>query len=213
MVAAESALCRKQSDKVTVLGQFWLPWSRKEPIMKEPGIQTPPVPWWTAGILLGLVQVLAIGLATSLDVSNQFVVVDARTLERVAPEYTQNHPLISDKEHNKFGYASWVGIGLVLGAFLAALHLRMWKVRATSAWWRQNHDDPVLLRLIAGFCGGLCLLLGAGLAYGGITGQFSGGWAQLSLSAVPFTVAVFAFGMLVAYLVYPKTPAKGNRGL
>jgi hypothetical protein len=180
--------------------------------MKEPGIQTPPVPWWTAGILLGLVQVLAIALATSMDVSNQFVVADAKTLERVAPEYAQNHPLISDKEHNKFGYGLWVGIGLVLGALLAALHLRMWKVQATSAWWRQNHEGPVLLRLIAGFCGGLCLLLGAGLAYGGITGQFAAGWAQLSLSAVPFTVAVLGSGMLVAYLVYPKTPAKDKRG-
>ncbi len=181
-------------------------------MMKEAGIQTPPVPWWTAGILLGLVQVLAIALATSLDVSDQFVAVDARTLEHVAPEYTQNHPLISDKEHNKLGYASYVGIGLVLGAFLAALHLRMWKVRATSTWWQQNHEGPVLLRLITGFCGGLCLLLGAGLACGGITGQFSSGWAQLSLSAVPFTIAVFGAGMLVAYLVYRKTPARNKRG-
>lgn len=181
--------------------------------MKEAHIQTPPVPWWTAGILLGLVQVLAIGLATSLDVSNQFVTIDARMLERVAPEYANNHPLVSDKERCTFGYASWVAIGIVVGAFLAALHLRMWKVRASSTWWRQSHNDPVLLRLIAGFCGGLCLLLGAGLAYGGISGQFAAGWAQLSLSAVPFTVAVFGFGMLVAYLVYPKTPGKDKGGL
>jgi hypothetical protein len=180
--------------------------------MKEPGIQTPPVPWWTAGILLGLVQVLAIALATSLDVSDQFVAVDARTLERVVPEYAQNHPLVSDKEHNRFGYPSWVGVGLVLGACLAALHLRMWKLRATSVWWQQSHEGPVVLRLIAGFGGGVCLLLGAGLAGGGITGQFSAGWAQLSLSAVPFTAAVFGAGMLVAYLVYPKAPPRNRRG-
>lgn len=180
--------------------------------MKEPSSQTPPVPWWTAGILLGLVQVLAIGLATSLDVSSQFVVVDAKTLEHMAPEYAENHPLISDKQYNKLGYESWVGIGLVLGAFFAALHLRMWRVRATSAWWTRNHNDPVLLRLIAGFCGGLCAMLGAGLAGGGVIGQFAGGWIQLSVSAVPFTIAVFGAGMLVAYLVYPKTPAKDRRG-
>lgn len=180
--------------------------------MKEPSSQTPPVPWWTAGILLGLVQVLAIGLVSSLDVSSQLVVADAKTLEHVAPEYAENHPLISDKEHTRFGYGSWLGIGLVLGAFFAALHLRMWKVRATSAWWRRNHDNPVPLRLIAGFCGGLCAMLGAGLACGGVIGQFAGAWAQLSVSAIPFTVAVFGSGMLVAYLVYPKTPAKDRRG-
>jgi len=180
--------------------------------MKEPDIQTPAVPWWTAGILLGLVQVLAIALATSLDVSDQFVIVDARTLERAVPEYAQNHPLLGDKDRNRFGYASYVAIGLVLGAGLAALYLRTWKVRATSAWWRQNHEDTVLLRLITGFCGGLCLLLGAGLAGGGITSQFTGGWTQLSLSAVPFTAAVFGAGMLVAYLVYPKAPPRNRRG-
>lgn len=180
--------------------------------MKEPTSQTPPVPWWTAGILLGLVQVLALGLATSLDVSSQFVVADTKTLEHVAPEYAENHPLISDKDFNKFGYGTWLAIGLVLGAFFAALHLRVFKVRATSAWWKQNHKDPVLLRLIAGFCGGLCAMIGAGLAYGGVIGQFAGAWSQLSVSAVPFTVAVFGSGMLVAYLVYPKTPAKDRRG-
>jgi len=30
--------------------------------------------------------------------------------------------------------------------------------------------------------------------------------AQLSLSAVPFTMTMFGFGMLEAYLAYPKTP-------
>jgi hypothetical protein len=32
------------------------------------------------------------------------------------------------------------------------------------------------------------------------------GWSQLSLSVVPFTVTLFGMGMLVARLVYPKTP-------
>jgi hypothetical protein len=181
--------------------------------MNELESQTPLVPWWTAGILLGLVQVLAIALAQPVDVSSQFVVADAKTLELAAPEYSQNHPLISDKDYNKFGKGGWFGVGLVLGALFAALHLRTWKVRATSAWWRRNHQGPVLLHLIAGFCGGLCALLGAGLAQGGVTGQFLSGWAQLSVSAVPFTITVFSFGALVAYLVYPKAPNKDRRGL
>jgi len=191
--------------------------------MNELKIQTPLVPWWTAGILLGLVQVLAIALAQPLDVSNQFVVADAKTLEHVAPEYTENHPLIQslktqDSERQTTGFLGlgsgwWLAIGLVLGAFLAALHLKTWKIRVSSAWWRQNHNDPVLLRLITGFCGGLCALLGAGLAYGGVVGQCGSGWAQLAVSAIPFTIAAFGSGMLIAYLVYPKAPNKDKRGL
>lgn len=191
--------------------------------MNELKSQTPPVPWWTAGILLGLVQVLAIALAQPLDVSNQFVVIDAKTLQHVAPEYAENHPLIQalktqDLQRQTTGFLGfepgwWLAIGLVLGAFLAALHLKTWQVRVSSAWWRQNHNDPVILRLVSGFCGGLCALLGAGLAYGGVIGLCGSGWAQLAVSAIPFTIASLGSGMLIAYLVYPKAPNKDRWGL
>ena len=156
--------------------------------------------------MLGLVQVLAIALVEPIGVSKPFVVSDAKVLNRIAPEYSENHPIIRIDEYKKFGYGWWFNIGLVLGACLAAIHLRTWKVRTVSSWWQRNHDAPALLRLIAGFCGGVLLLLGAGLAHGCVTGQFIGGWTQLSLSAIPFTITLFIFGMLVAYLVYPKAP-------
>jgi hypothetical protein len=178
----------------------------EELIMTEINSRTPPLPWWAAGILLGLVQVLAIALVKPMGVSKPFVVVDAVLLNRIAPEYSQNHPILSDEQYKKFGYGGWFNIGIVLGACLAALHLRAWKIRTVSVWWKRNHDATALLRLIAGFCGGVLLLVGAGLAYGCITGQFIGGWTQLSLSVIPLTITLFAFGMLVTYLVYPKKP-------
>ena len=174
--------------------------------MHELDSQSPPLPWLAGGILLGLVQVLAIGMVRPLSVSNPFVVADAKVLRNVAPEYTNSHPLISNEEYKKFDYGFWFNIGLVLGAFLTALHLRRWKLQETSLWWRWNHNLPILLRLMIGFCGGVLLLFGAGLAHGCISGQFASGWAQLSLSAIPFTITMFGFGMLIAYLVYPKAP-------
>lgn len=174
--------------------------------MEESNNRTPPLPWWAAGILLGLVQVLAIALVEPMGVSKPFIDADIKVLNRVAPEYSENHPLLSDKQYKKFGYSLWFNIGIVLGACLAAFHLRIWKVRTASVWWRRNHDAPVSLRLITGFCGGVLILLGAGFAAGCITGQFFGGWAQLSLAAIPFTITLFGFGMIAAYLIYPKTP-------
>jgi len=174
--------------------------------MEESNSRTTPLPWWAAGLLLGLVQVLAIALVGPMGVSKPFVDTDVKVLNSVAPEYSEKHPLLSDEQYKDFGYGWWFNIGIVLGACFAALHLRVWKIRTISAWWRRNHDAPALLRLIAGFCGGVLILLGAGLAYGCITGQFFGGWAQLSLSAIPFTITLFGFGMLAAYIVYPKTP-------
>lgn len=174
--------------------------------MTENDSRTAPLPWWAAGLLLGLVQVLAVALVKPMGVSKPFVAVDTMVLNRVAPEYSENHPLLSDEQNKKFGYGGWFNIGIIIGACFAALHLRAWKVRTISAWWRRNHNSTVLLRLIAGFCGGVLLLLGARLAYGCVTGQLISGWTQLSLSVIPFTIALFASGMLVAYLVYPKKP-------
>jgi uncharacterized membrane protein YedE/YeeE len=174
--------------------------------MTELSVTKQPLPWWAAGILLGLVQILAIALVAPLGVSTQFVVVDARVIKQIAPEYTQNHPLINSEKYQTFDYGWWLDVGLVIGAFLAALLLKRFKFQSTTVWWQQNHGSSVLMRLIAGFCGGFFILLGARFAHGCTSGQFASGWAQLSLSAVPFTITLFGFGMLTALVVYPKTP-------
>lgn len=174
--------------------------------------QIPPLPWWAAGILLGLVQVLAISLIKPLDVSTQIVVADTAILETIVPEYTENHPLMKHEEYKKSGYGWWFIIGLIIGAFFTSLHLRRWKMQASTVWWRHNHDSPITLRLIVGFGGGFLILLGAGIATGCTTGIFFSGWAQLALSAVPFTITMFGFGMLTAYFIYPKIPGEVQQG-
>ena len=168
----------------------------------------PPLPWWAAGFLLGLVQILAISLVKPLDISSEFVIADMKVLERLAPEYIKTHPLKNHEEYCGTGYGWWFNIGLIIGAFLTAIHLRQCKIQTSTVWWKHNHDAPIVLRLIAGFGGGFLMLLGAGFAYGGITGHFFSDWAQLALSAVPFTITLFGFGMLTAYLIYPKIPGR-----
>ena len=61
--------------------------------------RTHPLPWWAAGLLLGLVQVLAIALVKPMGVSKPFIVADTKVLNRVAPEYSENHPLLSDEQY------------------------------------------------------------------------------------------------------------------
>jgi hypothetical protein len=174
--------------------------------MKELVVKKSPLPWWTAGILLGLVQVLAVGLVKPLGVSTQFVVADAKLISAVDNEYVKGHPLISTEKYQKFGYGWWLDVGILAGAFIAAVLIRRWKLRTTTVWWRANHGASVVKRLITGFIGGFLILLGARLAHGCTSGQFASGWAQLSLSVVPFTITMFGFGMLTAYLVYPEVP-------
>jgi uncharacterized membrane protein YedE/YeeE len=175
-------------------------------IMEESIIRKALLPWWAAGLLLGLVQILAIGLTKPLGVSTQFVVADAKVIKKIAPTYTENHSLISKDKYQKYGYGWWLDIGLLAGAFLAALLAGKWKVRKTTVWWQANHSDKAKNRFITGFIGGFLILLGARIAHGCTSGQFASGWAQLSLSVLPFTITLFGFGMLTAYLVYPKVP-------
>ena len=180
--------------------------------MNKPVTQTHPLPWWAAGTLLGLVLVLAVSLAQSLDVSSQFVATNTGILKSTAPEYIENHPLMQNEDYGKSDRGWWLAIGIVIGASIAAVQLRIWKVRATSDLWQQNHNTPVIIRMIAGFFGGFLMLLGAGIAYGGVNSNFITGLSELSLSAIPFTIAMFTSGALIAYLVYPLTNNKNNNG-
>lgn len=165
-----------------------------------------PLVWWAAGLILGLVQVLAIGVKKPLGVSTQFVVADAKIIYKAAPDYAKNHALIGKEKYQKIGYGWWLDVGLVIGAFITALTIGRWKLRTTTVWWQQNHGASIFSRLICGFCGGFLILLGSRFAHGCTSGQFASGWAQLSLSVIPFTVTLFGFGILTAYLVYPKSP-------
>ena len=174
--------------------------------MENLSVRKSVLPWWAAGILLGLIQVLAIGLVKPLGVSTQFVVADAKIINLVNGDYVRSHPLISKEKYQKFGYGWWLNVGLLVGAFTAAVLARRWKVQKTTVWWQINQGTSVVRRLTAGFVGGFLILLGARFAHGCTSGQFASGWAQLSLSVVPFTITMFGFGMLTACLVYPRVP-------
>ena len=180
--------------------------------MKKPDSQTYPLPWWAAGILLGLVQILAVCLAQSLDFSNQFVFTNTKILDSYAPEYINKHPLTNNEEYQNTNQDWWLGIGIAFGALIASVYLKTWKLSATSDLWQQNHKTPIVVRLIVCFFGGFLMLLGAAIAYGGFSEHFIAGFSKLSLAAIPFTLAMLASGMLIAYLIYPSTSIKNNNG-
>lgn len=174
--------------------------------MEENKVSKAPLPWWAAGLALGLIQILAVFVKGPLGVSTQFVILDSMAIHKTAPEYAQNHPLLSQEKNRKIGYGFWLDVGIVIGAFAAAVVVKRWRLRASTVWWKTNRNGSVFGRFFAGFIGGILILLGSRLAHGCTSGAFASGWAQLSLNAVPFTIAMFAFGMLTAWLIYPKTP-------
>ncbi|MFW5840405.1 MAG: YeeE/YedE thiosulfate transporter family protein [Planctomycetota bacterium] len=168
-------------------------------------VRKAPLAWWVGGLLLGLTQVMAVAIKKPLGVSTQFVVADTLILQEVRPEWVTGHPLIDSDKYTTTGYSWWLDAGLISGAFLAALCLGRWRLGFLPAWARVNHQGW-FKRLLLGFVGGFLILLGARLGHGCTSGQFASGWAQLSLSTVPFTVTMFAFGIAAAWLFYRKSP-------
>ena len=86
-------------------------------------VKESPLPWWAAGIMLGLVQVLAIGLVKPLGVSTQFVVANTKIINQVNKGYVENHPLISKDKYQKFGYGWWL-VDLAAVVHVVNAHLR-----------------------------------------------------------------------------------------
>lgn len=162
--------------------------------------------WMIGGVLLGLIQVLAVGLHKPLGVSTQFVVADSMVLHQVAPNYAAQHPLISKEKYRQFGYGWWFDIGLILGAALAALFARRWRLSVLPVWWEVNKGPAKTARLINCFIGGFLILLGSRFAHGCTSGQFVSGWAQLAVAVIPFTLTLFGFALITARWIYPKTP-------
>ena len=169
-------------------------------------VKKTPLPWWAAGLLLGLIQIMAVGLNGPLGVSTQFPIVNTLALKQIAPDYVDGHPLISEAKYQTMGYGFWLDVGLVAGAFIAAVLSFRWRPRLTTVWWQANRGNKIWGRLIAGFIGGFLILMGARLAHGCTSGQFASGWAQLSYSVVPFTITMFVFGIITAFIVYRKAP-------
>ncbi len=173
--------------------------------MPAPTVRKAVLPWVIGGLLLGLTQTLAVYLKKPLGVSTQFVVAEGIALHKMAPRYAQDHPIIKSEKYQTLSYGWWLDVGLIAGAIIAAAAVGRWKPSINTAWWKANHRGAGG-RLIVCFIGGFFILLGARLAHGCTSGQFASGWAQLSLSVVPFTIGLFGVGMLAARIFYPKTP-------
>ncbi len=175
-------------------------------------VKKAPMPFWAAGLLLGVVQIIAVAAYKPLGVSTQFVVADARVIQAAAPDYSRQHPLIGQEKYTRLGYGFWLDIGILIGGLGAAVAAKRFSPSIRPVWSKRNGHSRAF-RLVTAFAGGFLILLGARLAHGCTSGQLASGFAQLSLSGFVFALPLFAFAMLTAYLVYPKAPSETDLGI
>eukprot|EP00457_Paulinella_chromatophora_P009746 gb/GEZN01009818.1/.p1 GENE.gb/GEZN01009818.1/~~gb/GEZN01009818.1/.p1 ORF type:complete len:415 (+),score=-3.46 gb/GEZN01009818.1/:178-1245(+) len=147
------------------------------------------------GIVLGLLQIPSfVGAGTGLGASSTFVTAAAWLASVVDSKWQSNAPYLV-KFHYGFGNFWQVALvaGISLGSYLSA---KLGKVELVVEGPIASHHIGV------NFIGGFLLLWGARLAGGCTSGHGITGMAQLSVASIVSVCAMFAGGILVAFIGY-----------
>lgn len=173
--------------------------------------QPPVLSWLTAGILVGLLLIVATALVKPLGVSTQYAVTDAIVLHKVAPSLAESNEYLSQvaaKDNWSVGYGWMLVFGMAVGGFLSALLTGRLKWRAIPDMWEKNFGQHRGKRRAQAFIGGVLLLFGARLAGGCTSGHMISGISQLAVSSFVFGISIFVSGILVARALYSGGAAK-----
>jgi len=171
---------------------------------------SPILSWKVAGLLLGLMVILATALVTPFGVSTQYVVTDAIVLHSVAPEAAESNTYLNkygEKEDWGVGYGWMLVLGMFLGSGIAAMATHRFRQRknpAMSDMWVAQFGNHKAKRLVQAFIGGLLLLFGARFAGGCTSGHMISGISQLTVGSFVFGVAIFISGIITAKVLYRK---------
>ena len=170
----------------------------------------PVISWKVAGVMVGLLLILATALVKPLGVSTQYVVTDGVILHSAAPALAESNEYLSkygDKDDWGIGYGWMLVIGMFIGGGISAFITRRFRNRdkpSLPSMWRSEFGDSTPKRLAHAFVGGGLLLFGARLAGGCTSGHVISGISQLTIGSFIFGIAVFASGILTARILYRR---------
>ena len=160
---------------------------------------------YVAGALLGVVGILAVFLSDSLlGASGAFENLAGAIGQTVAPQLFDNL---------YFDYVmppglTWSGvllIGVFFGGMIGAWSSRTWKLRMNSdEQWKQVFGPSWPKRWLLAFLGAIVLEIGAGIAGGCTSGLAISGGMLLAPAAFIFIGAMFASGIVTAWLIYGR---------
>ena len=171
---------------------------------------SPVLSWKVAGLLLGLLVILATALVKPFGVSTQYVVTDAIVLHSAAPALAESNEYLNKygtKEDWGVGYGWMLVLGMFLGSGIASLATHRFRQRKNPSlpdMWLAQFGDHKGKRLLQAFIGGMLLLFGARLAGGCTSGHMISGISQLTVGSFIFGAAIFASGILTARILYRK---------
>lgn len=157
---------------------------------------------YLAGSLTGILIIMTTWITGNYFGASTSFVRAAAYIERIfSPEY------VSSKVYfNWFPpIVEWQFVfvlGIFIGAFLAAISSRSFKIQAVPDMWAARFGPGGLKRGLVAFIGGVIVLFGARMAGGCPSGFGLGALVQLGLSGLIAFICFFIGGILVARLLY-----------
>ncbi len=170
----------------------------------------PILSWKVAGLLLGVLLIVATALVKPLGVSTQYVVTDAMVLHGAAPQVAESNEYLSkygEKEDWGIGYGWMLVLGMFVGGALSAFVTKRFRKRdnpSMSSMWQSEFGSSSPRRMMHAFTGGVLLLFGARLAGGCTSGHMISGISQLTIGSFVFGISIFASGILTARILYKR---------
>lgn len=170
----------------------------------------PVISWKTAGILLGLLLILATALVKPLGVSTQYVVTDGIILHSAAPAAAESNEYLNkygEKGDWSIGYGWMLVVGMFVGGAISAFVTKRFRIRNTPSlpsMWSAEFGKSSPKRMTQAFIGGVLLLFGARLAGGCTSGHMISGISQLTIGSFIFGISIFASGIVTARTLYRR---------
>ena len=160
---------------------------------------------YVAGVLLGVVGVLAVWLSDSLlGASGAFENLAGLFGQAVAPDLF-NNLYFNFIMPPGITWGVVLLIGVFFGGMLGAFSSRTFKLRNNDdPQWKQIFGNSTAKRWGIAFVGAIILEYGAGIAGGCTSGLAISGGMLLAPAAFLFIAAMFASGIITAMVVYGK---------
>ncbi|NLI81954.1 MAG: YeeE/YedE family protein [Deltaproteobacteria bacterium] len=165
---------------------------------------------YVAGALAGILAIVSavvttqwLGKTNYLGASTTFVRAAGLLEKTFASEHVEANEYFS-KEKVRVDWQFMLVIGIFLGALAASASDRSFKLEGIPPTWERRFGASVGKRALAAIVGGSLAMLGARMADGCPSGHGLSGMMQLSLSAFFALAMFFAFGVLVAHLLYGR---------
>jgi len=161
---------------------------------------------YVAGILLGVVGVLAVWLSDSLlGASGAFENLAGLIGKALAPQVF-NVMYFNFIMPAGITWGVVLLVGIILGGGLGALSSRTWKLRwnTDDAQWKMIFGSQLWKRWLLVFLGAIVLENGPGIAGGCTSGLAISGGMLLAPAAFLFMAGMFMSGILTSILVYRR---------